>query len=99
MSNPGARRWLDGSEPDGLTDLQQAEDFPSDLAATRYLDKVILSYNLARNENEPWTGAREGLVYYAQTPADSDDLGLDRDPGTRFDFRAVASAAGSGRPA
>jgi len=35
-------------------------------AATRYLDKVILSYNLARNENEPWIGAREGLVYYAQ---------------------------------
>jgi hypothetical protein len=35
-------------------------------AATRYLDKVILSYNLARNDSDPWTGAREGLVYYAQ---------------------------------
>jgi hypothetical protein len=35
-------------------------------AATRYLDKVILSYNLARNDGDPWTGAREGLVYYAQ---------------------------------
>lgn len=35
-------------------------------AATRYLDKVILSYNLARNDGEPWRGAREGLVYYAQ---------------------------------
>jgi hypothetical protein len=35
-------------------------------AATRYLDKVILSYNLARADNNPWLGAREGLVYYAQ---------------------------------
>jgi hypothetical protein len=35
-------------------------------AATRYLDKVILSYNLARNDSNPWVGAREGLVYYAQ---------------------------------
>jgi hypothetical protein len=35
-------------------------------AATRYLDKVILSYNLARGGEDPWTGAREGMVYYAQ---------------------------------
>jgi hypothetical protein len=39
-------------------------------AATRYLDKVILSYNLARYEADanvdPWVGAREGLIYYAQ---------------------------------
>jgi uncharacterized membrane protein YhaH (DUF805 family) len=35
-------------------------------AATRYLDKVILSYNLARTDGNPWVGAREGLVYYAQ---------------------------------
>ena len=35
-------------------------------AATRYLDKVILSYNLARGDEDPWRGAREGLVYYAQ---------------------------------
>ncbi|HEY8288089.1 MAG TPA: hypothetical protein VIG49_02395, partial [Acetobacteraceae bacterium] len=35
-------------------------------AATRYLDKVILSYNLARNDGDPWRGAREGIVYYAQ---------------------------------
>ncbi len=35
-------------------------------AATRYLDKVIFSYNLARNSNDPWTTSREGLVYYAQ---------------------------------
>jgi len=35
-------------------------------AATRYLDKVILSYNLARGDVEPWQGAREGIVYYAQ---------------------------------
>jgi hypothetical protein len=35
-------------------------------AATRYLDKVILSYNLARADTDPWIGARQGLVYYAQ---------------------------------
>jgi hypothetical protein len=35
-------------------------------AATRYIDKVILSYNLARNDGDAWIGAREGLVYYAQ---------------------------------
>jgi hypothetical protein len=35
-------------------------------AATRYMDKVILSYNLARGDGDPWIGAREGLVYYAQ---------------------------------
>jgi hypothetical protein len=35
-------------------------------AATRYLDKVILSYNLARGDADPWVGARQGLVYYAQ---------------------------------
>jgi len=35
-------------------------------AATRYLDKVIFSYNLARTDDNPWGGARDGLVYYAQ---------------------------------
>ena len=35
-------------------------------AATRYLDKVIFSYNLARASTDPWTSSREGLVYYAQ---------------------------------
>ena len=35
-------------------------------AATRYLDKVILSYNIARNGQDPWRGAREGIVYYCQ---------------------------------
>jgi hypothetical protein len=35
-------------------------------AATRYLDKVILSYNLARNDGDPWRGAREGIIYYCQ---------------------------------
>ena len=35
-------------------------------AATRYVDKVVFSYNLARNSTDPWTTSREGLVYYAQ---------------------------------
>jgi hypothetical protein len=35
-------------------------------AATRYLDKVILSYNLARKEEDPWRGAQEGIIYYCQ---------------------------------
>jgi hypothetical protein len=34
-------------------------------AATRYLDKVIFSYTLARGD-DPWTGSREGLIYYCQ---------------------------------
>jgi hypothetical protein len=40
-------------------------------AATRYLDKVILSYNLARGDQDPWIGAREGIVYYAQNAVPS----------------------------
>jgi hypothetical protein len=35
-------------------------------AATRYLDKVIFSYNLAHADADPWVAAHEGLVYYAQ---------------------------------
>jgi hypothetical protein len=35
-------------------------------ASTRYLDKVIFSYNLACKAPNPWLGARDGLVYYAQ---------------------------------
>ncbi len=35
-------------------------------AATRYMDKVILSYNLARNDENPWNSARDGIVYYCQ---------------------------------
>lgn len=35
-------------------------------AATRYLDKVIFSYNLARGDADPWTSSREGLIYYCQ---------------------------------
>jgi hypothetical protein len=35
-------------------------------AATRYMDKVIFSYNLACEAQNPWLGAQDGLVYYAQ---------------------------------
>jgi hypothetical protein len=35
-------------------------------AATRYMDKAILSYNLARNDDNPWISARDGIVYYCQ---------------------------------
>jgi hypothetical protein len=35
-------------------------------AATRYLDKVVLSYDLARGGNEPWRNVQNGLVYYCQ---------------------------------
>jgi hypothetical protein len=34
--------------------------------ATRYLDKVIFSYSLARGDEDIWRSSREGLVYYAQ---------------------------------
>jgi hypothetical protein len=35
-------------------------------AATRYMDKVIFSYNLARGDANPWKSAQDGVVYYAQ---------------------------------
>ncbi|MFB9266874.1 hypothetical protein ACFFWD_27555 [Bradyrhizobium erythrophlei] len=35
-------------------------------AATRYLDKVILSYDLARGGGDPWRSVQDGLVYYCQ---------------------------------
>lgn len=35
-------------------------------AATTYLDETILSYNLARGEDNPWRGGRDGLLYYCQ---------------------------------
>jgi hypothetical protein len=58
--------WLDQLIPipglDSLTNLATVIL----KAATRYLDKVILSYNLARGDVDPWTSSREGLVYYAQ---------------------------------
>jgi hypothetical protein len=35
-------------------------------AATAYLDKVIFSYSLTRQDRDAWTAAREGLIYYGQ---------------------------------
>jgi hypothetical protein len=35
-------------------------------AATRYLDKVILSYALARDDGDAWQVAQDGIVYYCQ---------------------------------
>jgi len=35
-------------------------------AATRYMDKVIFSYNLACNAENPWENARDGVIYYCQ---------------------------------
>lgn len=35
-------------------------------AATTYLDETIFSYNLARGEDNPWRGGRDGLIYYCQ---------------------------------
>lgn len=35
-------------------------------AATRYMDKVLFSYNLACGDPNPWRSAQRGLVYYAQ---------------------------------
>ncbi len=58
--------WIDQMIPiPGLESLSSIANMIL-RAATRYLDKVILSYNLARNDDDPWTSAREGLVYYAQ---------------------------------
>ena len=35
-------------------------------AATTYLDETIFSYNLARGEDNPWRGGRDGIIYYCQ---------------------------------
>ncbi|WP_407166554.1 hypothetical protein [Bradyrhizobium sp. ORS 111] len=35
-------------------------------AATRYLDKVVLSYDLARGGDDPRRNVQDGLVYYCQ---------------------------------
>jgi hypothetical protein len=35
-------------------------------AATRYMDKVIFSYGLARDDGNPWESARDGVIYYCQ---------------------------------
>jgi hypothetical protein len=35
-------------------------------AATRYIDKVIFSYNLARGDENPWRSSQDGLIYYCQ---------------------------------
>jgi hypothetical protein len=35
-------------------------------AATTYIDETIFSYNIARGEDNPWRGGRDGLVYYCQ---------------------------------
>ena len=35
-------------------------------AATTYIDETIFSYNLARGDENPWRGGKDGLVYYCQ---------------------------------
>jgi hypothetical protein len=35
-------------------------------AATTYLDETIFSYNLARGEDNPWRGGKDGIIYYCQ---------------------------------
>lgn len=35
-------------------------------AATTYIDETIFSYNLARGEDNPWRGGRDGIIYYCQ---------------------------------
>ena len=58
--------WIAGLVPiPGLDSVARLIDIVLK-GATRYLDKVIFSYNLARPDEDPWTSSREGLVYYAQ---------------------------------
>lgn len=35
-------------------------------AATRYIDKAIFSYNLARGDANPWRSSQDGILYYCQ---------------------------------
>ena len=58
--------WLAESLPiPGLEGVSRVVDIVLK-GATRYLDKVIFSYSLARNDEDVWGASREGLVYYAQ---------------------------------
>jgi hypothetical protein len=58
--------WIADSLPiPGLESVAKIVDIVL-RGATRYLDKVIFSYILARNDGDPGRDAREALVYYAQ---------------------------------
>jgi hypothetical protein len=46
----------------GITQLANTVIF----AATTYIDETLFSYNLARGDENPWRGAKDGLIYYAQ---------------------------------
>jgi hypothetical protein len=35
-------------------------------AATRYIDYTILSYNLARGDENPWRSSKDAIIYYGQ---------------------------------
>jgi hypothetical protein len=35
-------------------------------AATTYVDETIFSYGIARRDTNPWSSAKDGLIYYAQ---------------------------------
>jgi hypothetical protein len=67
-------------------------------AATCYLDKVILSYNLARARRRS-LGRRSGGsgLLRAERETDPDDISLDRHPGASSELRPLASVAGPGR--
>jgi hypothetical protein len=58
--------WVAGALP--IPGLESLTNLATTIlrAATRYMDKVIFSYNLARGAQNPWEGARDGIVYYCQ---------------------------------
>jgi hypothetical protein len=63
-------------------------------AATRYMDKVILSYNLARNDANPWNSARDGIVYLLpECQANPENRSLDRRRRTGAEHHPVAAPA------
>jgi hypothetical protein len=66
-------------------------------AATRYMDKAILSYNLARNDHKPLEQrARWHRLLLPERPADLKNRGLDRGRRTTAEHRRMACAAGAG---
>ena len=70
--------------------------------ATRYLDKVIFSYTLARDEEDVWRSSREGLVYYAQDRApdpEDDDMVLGAGAGPHGPAVPASARAGGRRDA
>jgi hypothetical protein len=62
----GTVEWISSIIP--LPGLQTITNLVTKVfhAATTYLDETIFSYNLARGDENPWRGGKDGIIYYCQ---------------------------------